>query len=133
MRRPLSIAPRTYKSRPKELEAELANVIQGKNPATEESEAPRVSTRLRERLEEKQTYRRRLRLRRISWIGAVVGVVVLAVWAVAFSPLTGLEAENVEVAGESEYISEGDVREIVADFENTPLIRVDTDAIRDAL
>ena len=53
-----------------------------------------VSTGLADRLKERQAALRQLRLRRVVRAAVVVVAIVLVVWALAFSPLLGLQTQE---------------------------------------
>lgn len=132
MRRPPSIPPRARRPRPRELGEELQRVAPlGQVGTREESDS--VSTRLRDRLEERRGFQRRIRNRKLAWVGAVILAIVGGVWAVAYSPLTGLDIDKVEVAGAGDYITQDDVHQILTPHQNTPLIRLDTGKVREGL
>ncbi len=77
-----------------------------------------------ELLEAGPTQRRRPRLTVV--VGAVVAVVVLIVWLVAFSPV--LAARHVKVSGDLSSVSAEQIR-AAAQVPHTPLIRLDAAAI----
>ena len=79
-----------------------------------------VSTGLADRLKERQAAVRRLRLRR------AVRAAVVVVWALAFSPLLGLQARRISVAGSDGSVSDQQVREVLAAYEGDSLLRLDT-------
>ena len=85
-----------------------------------------VSTGLADRLKERQAAVRRLRLRRVVRAAVVVVAIVVAVWALAFSPLLGLQARRISVAGSDGSVSDQQVREVLAAYEGDSLLRLDT-------
>ena len=85
-----------------------------------------VSTGLADRLEERQAALRRLRLRRVVRAAVVVLAIVLTVWALAFSPLLGLQARRISVAGSDGSVSDKQVRDVLASYEGDSLLRLDT-------
>ncbi len=137
MRRPPALPPPATRKRRAQVEREPQEA-----PAKAEIAAPApepqaepigVSTRLRERLEELKGAKKRARRKKLGYIaGALVGTGLLA-WLVAFSPVFALQAEDVEVAGANEYVSEGEVISVVEKFDGVPLARLDTSLLADAL
>lgn len=85
-----------------------------------------VSTGLADRLKERQAAVRRLRLRRVVRAAVVVVAIAVAVWALAFSPLLGLQARRISVAGSDGSVSDQQVREVLAAYEGDSLLRIDT-------
>lgn len=85
-----------------------------------------VSTGLADRLKERQAAVRRLRLRRVVRAAVVVVAIAVAVWALAFSPLLGLQARRISVAGSDGSVSDQQVREVLAAYEGDSLLRLDT-------
>ena len=85
-----------------------------------------VSTGLADRLKERQAAVRRLRLRRAVRAAVVVVAIVVVVWALAFSPLLGLQARRISVAGSDGSVSDQQVREVLAAYEGDSLLRLDT-------
>ena len=85
-----------------------------------------VSTGLADRLKERQAAVRRLRLRRVVRVAVVVVAIAVAVWALAFSPLLGLQARRISVAGSDGSVSDQQVREVLAAYEGDSLLRIDT-------
>ena len=85
-----------------------------------------VSTGLADRLKERQAAVRRLRLRRVVRAAVVVVAIVVAVWALAFSPLLGLQARRISVAGSDGSVSDQQVRKVLAAYEGDSLLRLDT-------
>ena len=69
---------------------------------------------------------RQLRLRRAVRAAVVVVAIVVAVWALAFSPLLGLQARRISVAGSDGSVSDQQVREVLAAYEGDSLLRLDT-------
>ena len=69
---------------------------------------------------------RRLRLRRVVRAAVVVVAIVVAVWALAFSPLLGLQARRISVAGSDGSVSDQQVRKVLAAYEGDSLLRLDT-------
>ena len=70
-----------------------------------------------------------------SWRVAVAAVLVLALlggagWVVGWSDLLALERSEVTVSGEGSTVDADKVREVVEAAAGTPLLRVDTDAMR---
>ena len=60
---------------------------------------------------------RQLRLRRVVRAAVVVVAIVLVVWALAFSPLLGLQTQRISVAGSDGSVSDKQVREVLAAYE----------------
>ena len=85
-----------------------------------------VSTGLADRLKERQAALRRLRLTRAVKTAVVVLAIVLTVWALAFSPLLGLQARRISVAGSDGSVSDKQVRDVLASYEGDSLLRLDT-------
>ena len=85
-----------------------------------------VSTGLADRLKERQQALRRLRLRRVATAAIVVLVVVLATWALLFSPLLGLQPQRISVAGSDGSVSDKQVRDVLAPYTGDSLLRLDT-------
>ena len=85
-----------------------------------------VSTGLADRLKERQAALRQLRLRRVVRAAVVVVAIVLVVWALAFSPLLGLQTQRISVAGSDGSVSDKQVREVLAAYEGDSLLRLDT-------
>lgn len=85
-----------------------------------------VSTGLADRLKERQTALRRLRLTRAVKTAVVVLAIVLTVWALAFSPLLGLQVRRISVAGSDGSVSDKQVRDVLASYEGDSLLRLDT-------
>lgn len=140
MRRPPAFPPSVPRQRPKEVEAELERLLPPATPLEHlpaEPVPPRtggaVSTRLRERLEELKGARRRARKKQVALVGGSIALAAALAWVVGFSPLLALEADDIEITGTSPYVSTGDVRAVVGEFEGVPLARLDLAGIRDAL
>ena len=85
-----------------------------------------VSTGLADRLQERQAALRRLRMTRMVRTAVVVLAVVLVVWALAFSPLLGLQTRRISVAGSDGSVSDKQVRDVLASYEGDSLLRLDT-------
>ena len=85
-----------------------------------------VSTGLADRLKERQQALRRLRLRRVATAAIVVLVVVLATWALLFSPLLGLQSQRISVVGSDGSVSDKQVRDVLAPYTGDSLLRLDT-------
>ena len=69
---------------------------------------------------------RQLRLRRAVRAAVVVVAVILTIWALAFSPLLGLQTQRISVAGSDGSVSDKQVREVLAAYEGDSLLRLDT-------
>ena len=92
----------------------------------------RTTVSLDERRKERLGAIRRLGRRRLLIALGVLVLVAAAVWAVAFSPLTGLDTVTVTTESESEYVDVAEV-EAAADAQlGTPLVRLDVAAIEAA-
>ena len=85
-----------------------------------------VSTGLADRLEERQAALHRLRQRRVVTTAVVALAIVLTVWALAFSPLLGLQVRRISMAGSDGSVSDKQVRDILASYEGDSLLRLDT-------
>ena len=85
-----------------------------------------VSTGLADRLKERQAALHRLRHRRVVTTAVVALAIVLTVWALAFSPLLGLQTQRISVAGSDGSVSDKQVREVLAAYEGDSLLRLDT-------
>lgn len=85
-----------------------------------------VSTGLADRLKERQAALHRLRQRRVVTTAVVALAIVLTVWALAFSPLLGLQVRRISVAGSDGSVSDKQVRDILASYEGDSLLRLDT-------
>ena len=75
-----------------------------------------VSTGLADRLKERQAALYRLRQRRVVTTAVVALAIVLTVWALAFSPLLGLQVRRISVAGSDGSVSDKQVRDILASY-----------------
>jgi cell division protein FtsQ len=92
----------------------------------------RATVSLEDRRKERTGAIRRLGRRRLLIALGVLVLVAGAVWAVAFSPLTGLDTVTVTADSESEYVDLA-VVEASADAQlGTPLVRLDVSAIESA-
>ena len=85
-----------------------------------------VSTGLADRLKERQQALRRLRLRRVATAAIVVLVVVLATWALLFSPLLGLQSQRISIVGSDGSVSDKQVRDVLSPYTGDSLLRLDT-------
>src|SRR5699024_5441032 len=92
-----------------------------------------VSTRLRERIAERSSAKRRARRTRMGIIGGGLTLGAALVWVVAASPLLALNLDNLDITGTTSYVSGTDVHAALADYEGVPLARLNTGEIRDRL
>lgn len=92
-----------------------------------------VSTGFEARLAERRRARWHLRGVRLVVVLTAVFLACFAVWAAFFSPLFALSASSVTVSGQSGDVSAEQVQAKVAPFEGTPLTRLDTGAVSDAV
>lgn len=83
-----------------------------------------------ERFAERTRLRRRLTLRRVAWATAGVAAVVGLGWVAFFSPVLALEPAQVAVEGEGTVVDPAAVLAVVAEYEGTPLPRLDTVELR---
>lgn len=92
---------------------------------------PVVSTAMADRLAERDAMRRH-RLRRRA-LGAVGGAAAAgaALWVVLFSPVLGLDPQEVVVTGEGTTVDVGQVRAVLDAQAGVPLPRLDTVALRE--
>lgn len=103
----------------------------GESAATALAERPDdpVSHGLVDRLQERRSARRRLRVRAVLIGVAVLLLLAGLVYAAGWSPLLALRGEDVRVEGTTEIVPEPSIRSIVEPYHEVPLVRVDTDAI----
>lgn len=99
-------------------------------------ELPDLSSRrapadLDARKAEQRAHRNHARIRRMSLVLGGVVLAVAAAWAVFFSPLTAVRAENLNVAGvaSDSTVSHEDVTNVLSTAVGTPLLRVNTGAL----
>lgn len=84
-----------------------------------------------ERLAERDAMRRhRLRRRAALWTVALLVVAGLG-WVAFFSPVLGLDPEDVTISGEGTVIDPAEVAAVVGRSQGVPLPRLDTVAMRD--
>ncbi len=93
-----------------------------------------------QRFAERAQARRRVTRRKVATVAAVVVGVVLLGWVAFFSPVLGLDADQVDVVGADGgtmptdgVVSSDDVRAVVARRGGEPLLRLDTGALRTEL
>jgi cell division protein FtsQ len=106
------------------------------NPArgtVEVVERDSVVTGLSDRLAERQRARRRLRIRTIGAVAAVVLVLAAAGYVLLASPWLALRADAVEVSGTDEIATSAEVLAVVTPWEGQPLLRLDTAGLREQL
>lgn len=101
------------------------------DPLAEEAPAP-VST-LEDRLAERRRAYRRVLWFRIGAMVAAAALVVLLGWLVFFSPVLALRGDRVAVEGAGPYVDVAAVTALAAAEAGTPLARLDTGAIADAV
>ena len=90
-----------------------------------------VSHGMTQRLAERDAMRRHRVRRRVLWWTAGALTVAGLGWVTLFSPLLGLDAEDVTISGEGTVIDPEQVAAVVAAAEGTPLPRLDTVALRE--
>lgn len=88
-----------------------------------------VSSGLTDRLAERKRAGRSLLLRRVALWLAGVSVVLLATWAVGFSPLLALRVSDIQVSGSDGTVSADQVRQVLANRADTSLVRLDLEAM----
>ncbi len=90
-----------------------------------------VSHGMAERLAERDAMRRHRILRRVLWW--TVGVLTAAAlgWVAFFSPVLGLDPQDVTISGEGTVIDPAQVSDVVAGSQGVPLPRLDTVALRE--
>lgn len=93
----------------------------------------RVSTGLEERLAERRRARRRLRIRAVIAFAVGIVLVAAAAYVLLVSEWVALRADDVEVEGTNEIVTSEQVMEIVAAYDGTPLLRLDTGGLRSQL
>ncbi|MDO4613380.1 MAG: FtsQ-type POTRA domain-containing protein [Actinomycetaceae bacterium] len=92
-----------------------------------------VTTALARKLEERRTKQRRRRVHvRMGLLAALV-VLLIAVYAVGFSPLFALEAHRITVMGAQAPVDAASISKDLGSLEGTPLPRLDSDAIADRI
>jgi len=84
-----------------------------------------VSTGLEDRRRERRRALRRLRLRRLGAVLLAAGAVAALVWVIGFSPVLALRGEDVRVTGSDGTVDVAQVREALAAYEGTSLVRLD--------
>ena len=92
------------------------------------------ATDIDERRRERTRAKRRLALTRTALVLGALAAVALVVWGVFFSPLFALSASSVRVSGvEGTSVDAARVASAVAVFEGTPITRLDTGRVREAV
>ncbi|BDZ43836.1 cell division protein FtsQ [Paraoerskovia sediminicola] len=94
-----------------------------------------MAPRLAERERERRAVRRRKVLRSAAaWTGGL-GVLAGVVWLVFFSSVLGVDADEIEVTtvGDATYVDTDAVEQVVTATAGTPLPRLDTVGLRDAV
>ncbi len=84
-----------------------------------------VSTGLEERRREREHAKRRLRLHRLGRVLAVLVTAAALVWGIGFSPLLALRSEEVRITGSDGTVEVSQVREALAGYDGTSLVRLD--------
>jgi len=82
-----------------------------------------------QRFAERARLRRRLLIRKYAIFGLFVLGVLVGVWSVFFSNIFDLKADEVQIVGTSEFVSEQAVRSVITPHAGTPLARLDLDEI----
>lgn len=98
-----------------------------------ERRTPVLSVGWQERLAERERARRVRAWRRAGWWGGGAALLGLVAWLLLGSPLLALDPEQVQVTGEGTVVHEEDVAEVVARLAGTPLPRLDTIGLRQAV
>ncbi len=83
-----------------------------------------------ERFAERRRLRRRLTRRRVAWSAAGLGAVGVLGWVTFFAPVLALDLAQVEVVGEGTVVDPATVLAVVAEYDGTPLPRLDTVELR---
>lgn len=91
-----------------------------------------VSTGLGERLEERRRARMRLRGTHVLVLVSALATVAVVAWGIFFSPFLALAADKVSVTGADDDLT-GQVTQAVRPFVGTPLPRIDTAAVVEAV
>lgn len=92
------------------------------------------ATDIDERRRERARAKRRLALTRTASVLGALAAVALVVWGVFFSPLFALSASSVRVSGvEGTSVDAARIASAVAAFEGTPITRLDTGSVREAV
>ena len=92
------------------------------------------ATDIDERRRERARAKRRLALTRTASVLGALAAVSLVVWGIFFSPLFALSVSSVRVSGvEGTSVDAARIASAVAAFEGTPITRLDTGRVREAV
>lgn len=83
-----------------------------------------------ERFAERTRLRRRLTRRRLAWTATGVVVAGAIGWVTFFSPVLALDVAQVQVVGQGTVVDPATVLAVVAEYDGTPLPRLDTVELR---
>jgi len=92
-----------------------------------------VSDQFVERLAERRSAIRRVRLRTVAVVALVLALVAGGVYVVFYSPVLAVDEEQIEVTGAGDLVDAQEVHELAAAHTGEPLARVDTGALTEQI